>query len=80
MRLSAAVGSDGSGDEAEAAGDGFGGLFPPVLVGADEVAVASFGFLFAFVDWAEVGPEFVFEVYASVAHGGEGSGLVTVRL
>ncbi len=75
-----AVVADGVGDEAQSSGDGFGGLFPPVLVGADEVAVASFGFLFAFVDLGEVGPEFVFEVYASVAHGGEGSGPVTVRL
>ncbi len=78
--LSAAVVADGVGDEAQASGDGFGGLFPPVLVDFDEVTVASVGFLFAFVDTDQVVPEFVFEVGSSVAHGGEGSGLVTVRL
>ncbi len=68
MGSASAVVADGVGDESEAAGDGFGGKFPPVLVDFDEVAVASVGFLFAFVDLAEVGPEFVFEVGSSVSH------------
>ncbi len=80
MRLSAAVVADGVGDESGAAGDGFGGLFPAVLVDFDEVTCPAVGFLFAFVDAGEVGPEFVFEVGSSVTHGGEGSGLVAVRL
>ena len=74
-----AVVADGVGDKAEATADGFGQGFPPVAVGLDEVAVAFVGGLFAFVDAGEVSPEFVFEVGLSVAHGGEGSGLVTVR-
>ncbi len=79
VRSAAAVVADGVGDEAQSSGDGFGGLLPPVLVDADEVTVAAVGFLCAFVDAGEVGPEFVFEVGSSVSHGGEGSGPVTVR-
>ncbi len=73
MRLAAAVVADGVGDESEAGGDGFGGLFPAVAVGLDEVAAAFVGGLFTFVGAGEVAPEFVFEVGAAVAHVGEGS-------
>jgi hypothetical protein len=72
-----AVVADGVGDEAEAAGDGFGGLFPPVPVDFGEVGYPPVGGLFAFVDPGEVVPQFVFEVGSPVSHVGEGSaGLV----